>query len=242
MQSPSLDTVGVFASDPAGAAMIADVIFGYDLADPATASGPAPRLYETTLSQPPLPPVLAFVKPPGWDEADQDTRDAFAELAEALGDQVFEVELPGAFEHAAAERRRINFAEMARHYYRYWRDARETLGAETIEAIEEGNGISARDYLAALDWKPVLNAALDEIFERCDAILCPAALGPAPKGLTFTGNPIFNGLWTLCGTPAVTLPLLTASNDLPMGVQLVGARGNDARLLRTARWLFEWAA
>ena len=95
--------------------------------------------------------------------------------------------------------------------------------------------VLAPDYLSALDWKPVLNAGLEEIFERCDAILCPAAPGPAPKGLGYTGNPVFNGIWTFCGTPAVTLPLLTAGNGLPIGVQLVGTPGNDARLLRMAQ-------
>jgi Asp-tRNA(Asn)/Glu-tRNA(Gln) amidotransferase A subunit family amidase len=38
------------------------------------------------------------------------------------------------------------------------------------------------------------------------------------------------------------LPLLRAENGLPMGIQLVGRRGDDARLLRTARWLAGWAA
>lgn len=242
MQSPSLDTLGVFASDPTGAAILAEVLFGHDDTDPATRPGPHPRLSETAASEPPLKPVFAFVRPPGWDDvADQETRDAFAELAEALGEQVFDVDLPNIFQGAAAERQRINYAEMSRYYYRYWRDAKEVLGPPTIAAIEEGNAIPARDYLAALDWKPVLNAALDEIFKRCDAILCPAAPGPAPAGLGSTGNSIFNGLWTFCGTPAVTVPILTSGNGLPMGVQLVGPAGNDARLLRSARWLFEWA-
>ena len=35
----------------------------------------------------------------------------------------------------------------------------------------------------------------------------------------------------------MTLPLLEGPNGLPVGVQLVGRRGEDARLLRTARWL-----
>ncbi|MCH2520277.1 MAG: amidase family protein, partial [Dehalococcoidia bacterium] len=52
-----------------------------------------------------------------------------------------------------------------------------------------------------------------------------------------TGDPIFCTLWTLCGTPAVTLPLLEGADGLPIGVQLVGQRGDDARLLRTANWL-----
>jgi Asp-tRNA(Asn)/Glu-tRNA(Gln) amidotransferase A subunit family amidase len=52
-----------------------------------------------------------------------------------------------------------------------------------------------------------------------------------------TGNPIFNGLWTFCGVPAITLPLLQGRTGLPLGVQLIGRYGEDARLLRTARWL-----
>ena len=241
MQSPSLDTVGVFAADPTGAALLAEVLFGHDAADPATAPRPFPRLSKTTLSEPPVRPDFAFVRPPGWDAANSETRDALAELVAALGDKVIEVELPAPFEAAARERQRINFAEMARHYFRYGRDAQDTLGPEVRGAMDEGNAILARDYLAALDWKPVLNAALGEIFERCDAILCPAAPGPAPRDIETTGDPVFNSLWTFCGLPAVTLPLLTATNGLPMGVQLVGSHGNDARLLRTARWLYDWA-
>lgn len=242
MQSPSLDTLGVFAADPTGAAILADVLFGHDDSDPATSPAPFPKLAETADSAPPLDPVFAFVRPPGWDDrASDETKAAFAELVEALGEQVFEVELPSVFDGAARERQRINFAEMAKHYYRYWRDGKDTLGSETLAAIEEGNQTLARDYLAALDWKPVLNAGLSEIFERSDAILCPAAPGTAPEGLDWTGDAIFNGLWTFCGTPAITLPLLTGENGLPMGVQLVGPVGGDARLLRTAHWLYDWA-
>ena len=83
----------------------------------------------------------------------------------------------------------------------------------------------------------MLETELDALFERCDAILCPAAPGAAPKGMDTTGDPVFNGLWTLCGVPCITLPLLQSADGHPMGVQLVGRRGDDARLLRTARWL-----
>src|SRR5438874_1699938 len=79
---------------------------------------------------------------------------------------------------------------------------------------------------------------VDELFmERYDAILTPPALGTAPKGLGATGDPVFCVLWTLLGMPAVTLPLMQGANGLPLGVQLVGRRNFDARLLRTARWL-----
>ncbi|MDA1118775.1 MAG: amidase family protein, partial [Proteobacteria bacterium] len=84
---------------------------------------------------------------------------------------------------------------------------------------------------------PLLNEGFDEVFERCDAIVTPAAPGTAPKGLEATGDPAFCSLWTLCGMPALSLPLMRGENGLPMGVQLVGRREDDARLLRTARWL-----
>ena len=93
------------------------------------------------------------------------------------------------------------------------------------------------DYNRAADWMEVLNAGLDQLFERYDAILTPAATGEAPAGLDSTGDPVFCTLWTYCGTPALSLPLMTGPNGLPLGVQVVGRRGDDARLLRTANWL-----
>ena len=94
------------------------------------------------------------------------------------------------------------------------------------------------DYLRALSRLRPVYGTFREIFEqRYDAILTPAAPGTAPKGLASTGEPIFSTLWTLCGMPAVSVPLMQGENGLPLGVQLVGPRDGDARLLRTARWL-----
>ena len=237
MQSHSLDTLGVFGKTPACAALIGDALFGFDPADPATCPAPAPRLLATAQTEPPLAPVFAFVKLPRWGDADPQLHAAFEELKDELGEQLFETELPSAFDEAAALRARINFAEMAKYYHAYRRDGFDLLGAETRKAILDGESILARDYLAALDWRQVFNAGLDEVFTRCDALLCPAALGPAPKGLGSTGDAIFNGLFTLTGNPAVTIPAFASADGLPMGLQIVGRRGDDARLLRTARWL-----
>jgi Asp-tRNA(Asn)/Glu-tRNA(Gln) amidotransferase A subunit family amidase len=104
------------------------------------------------------------------------------------------------------------------------------------QAIERGRAITAKDYLAAQALARALEAEIGEIAFAYDAVLTPAAAGPAPLG-TATGNPAFCTLWTLTGVPAVSLPLLADANGLPMGVQLVSRRGDDARLLRTARWL-----
>ena len=239
VQSPSLDTVGVFARSVPDAAVLADVLFGYDSRDRATTAAAPPRLLELAISRVPVPPVFAFVRLPGWEEAAPETRLALAELVGLLGEQAFEAELPAAFDEAAAVRERINLAEMAKCYHGYERRGRDQLSDGMRAAIDAGKAIPARDYIAALDWPDLLYAALEAILARCDAILAPAAPGPAPEGLSSTGSAIFNGLWTLCGVPAVTLPVLEAANGLPMGVQLIGRRCDDGRLLRTANWLME---
>ena len=61
--------------------------------------------------------------------------------------------------------------------------------------------------------------------------------GEAPEGLGSTGVPRFDRLWTLLGLPAITVPGLTGSTGLPIGVQLVGRRGADALVLSCAAWL-----
>ena len=234
-QSPFLDTVGVFAKTVEDCALLAEVLAGHDPADPATAPQPTPRLFDTAMAKAPVTPMIALVALPGQEQADPEMLGAMAELAGLLPD-CFEVPLPG-FDDIAAIRQRINFAEMAKCYYALERRGRDQMSDPLRAALDEGKAVLARDYIAALDWRDLMNTVLTQIFERCDVIMCPAALGPAPEGLESTGSALFNGLWTLAGVPAITLPLFTAENGMPMGVQLVARRGDDARLLRTARWL-----
>ena len=132
-------------------------------------------------------------------------------------------------------------AEMARNYARYYDRDPALLSDRLRGMIEEGLAVRAVDYLRALDGIAVLNAGLEKMFDRYDAIVTPAAPGEAPVGEA-TGDPAFYTLWTYCGVPAVTLPLLTGSNGMPIGVQLVGRRLYDGRLLRTRRMAVEEAA
>lgn len=240
-QAQSLDTIGVFAKDVPGAALLAEALFGYDQADAATRPGPHPNLFKTASSDVPVQPLFAFVRTPYWDDrADAETKAALGELVAKLDDQCFSVDLPGACAGADEARQRIQFAELSRNFYNYQKQGADRLSDKMNDAIAEGSATSARDYLSALGWKDLLNSLFEDIFLRCTAILTPAAPGPAPAGFETTGDPVFNGLWTMCGLPAVTIPLTHASNGLPLGVQLVGRRGDDARLLRTARWLSDF--
>ncbi len=237
MQSHTLDTLGVFGRTPLDVALVAEVLFGHDAGDPASRPIAAPRLLNTAQETPPVPPKLAFARPPRWDDADPQLHDAFAALCDSLGDQITEIALPAVFENAASARAQVNFAEIAHYYQRYAEVGFDVLGEPTQQALTDGAEITAAQYLDALATGQAMRDSLTGIFAEYDAILCPAALGPAPEGLTFTGDSIFNGLWTFAGTPAVTIPAFTARNGLPMGAQLVGAPMDDARLLRCAKWL-----
>jgi Asp-tRNA(Asn)/Glu-tRNA(Gln) amidotransferase A subunit family amidase len=194
-------------------------------------------MLDTAQARPPVTPHLIRVRLPAEAQAEAAMLAAMDELAGALAEGCGTLDLPETFAEAEVQRRRINLAEMARHYADLERRGRAQLSPVLTGAIDEGKAVSARDYLWARDWRGILNAGLDQLFARCDALICPAAPGPAPAGLDSTGSAIFNGVWTLAGVPAVTLPLFTADNGLPMGLQLIGRRGDDARLLRTAAWL-----
>ncbi len=234
-----LDTVGAFARSVEDVALICDVMAGYDSGDTDTRIEAPPALLELARSKPPLTPLFTFIETPARDQAEESTRVAFAELTAELGGQCDPFELPEPFEEAAAAHRSLMQAGFARHLWPYYERGREALSPVMREAIEEGRTVLATRYLAALDWRDVLHVGLEKVFERYDAIITPAATGEAPLGIESTGSPVFNALWTFLGVPAVNLPLMVGPNGMPLGVQLVGRRGQDGRLLRTARWLTE---
>ncbi|WP_299752281.1 amidase [uncultured Boseongicola sp.] len=237
-QSQTLDTLGVFAADPLSAAMAAEVLFGHDPADSASSDAGAPVLLNGAQAGLNHAPRFAILRPPAWDRVEPEYREALAAFYARLGAVGVDVGLPAVFETAELQRRVVNFAEMAHNFRGYVDRDVTALGVATQKAIEDGKSVSACEYLAAVDCRGALNVALDEVFAAADAILCPAALGVAPDGLSSTGDSVMNGLWTMAGTPAITLPLLTSKAGLPLGVQVVGRFGDDAGLLRVAHWLY----
>jgi Asp-tRNA(Asn)/Glu-tRNA(Gln) amidotransferase A subunit family amidase len=235
--SRTLDTVGVFARSIDEIAAACEVLVGGDERDPDTRPRARIPFRDVAAQEPPLPPLLAFVKTPLWERADEDTRAAFAELVDALGERVVEVPLPESALDALEQHRTIMEAEMAASLAAEYDRGRDKLSEVLRALLERGRKVTAFDYQSALARIPLLNQGFEPLFERCDAIITPAAPGTAPRGLEATGDPSFCTLWTLTGMPALSAPLLTGANGMPLGVQVVGRRNDDARLLRTARWL-----
>ena len=235
--SPALDTVGGFGRSVDDVALLCEALAGCDPNDPATEPRAHPRLLESARSEPPVTPSIAFVKSPAWEKADNDTRAGFDELVGGLAAACEEIELPEIFGQAHSLLHTLAAADMARLLGPYEKRGGEHLSQELRDQLCEGRAVSAVDYNAARDGQEILTAGLDAIFDRFDAIVTTAARGQAPRELKTTGDPAFSVLWTYCGVPALNLPLLTGNDGLPIGVQVVGRRFDDARLLRTANWL-----
>jgi Asp-tRNA(Asn)/Glu-tRNA(Gln) amidotransferase A subunit family amidase len=235
--STFLDTVGTFSRSVGDTALLAETLMAYDPGDPHTRPRAHPPLIKTADEEPPVTPNLAFAKTAVWDQATPETREAFDELRELLGDDCDELTLPEQFDPAVDMHRNIMNADLAKNLSRYYGRGKDKLSGTLCDMIEHGQKVTAVDYNRAADSREVLNSILDDIFDHYDIIVTPATPGEAPAGLESTGNPVFNSLWSLCGTPSITLPLMEGPNGLPLGVQVVAPRGDDARLLRNANWL-----
>jgi len=238
--SRTLDHVGVMARSIEDVALAMETLAGWDAGDPDTRPSARIPFAAIAAEAPPIRPVLAFIKTPHWDRVDAEAKEALGELLEALGDAVEEIELFPSAEEAWAWHETIMDAEMAHNFARQWRDGRNQLSDPLRALIERGREVKAVDYQRAVSLIGPMQQSFEELFtQRFDAILTPAAPGVAPKGLGSTGDARFCTLWTLSGLPALTMPLLRGANGMPIGVQLVGRRHFDARLLRTARWLVD---
>jgi Asp-tRNA(Asn)/Glu-tRNA(Gln) amidotransferase A subunit family amidase len=241
-QSFHLDHVGILARSVEDVALLGETLAVFDERDRAMRLVARPRLVEAVATPLDRTPRLGFVRTPVWEEATPHTQQAFRDLAARLGKVVDDVVLPALFDEAIERHRAIMDTDLARSFAREYAQGRDRLSATLREIIERGQRRLATDYIDATDRIAMLDAALEPLFARYDALLTPATTGEAPIGLQATGSPIFCTIWTLCGTPAITLPLLRGESGMPLGVQLVGRRGEDGRLLRIARWVMERAA
>lgn len=235
--SETIDQVGVFGRTIEDVALVAQALIAADDNDPTT-KGVLPRnLFDVAISEPPFRPKFVFVKTPFWDRMDAEAREAFEALAEYFGKEMQTIQLPSIASQAIENLQTIMDAEFAVAMDEHMTHSGDEVDERTKAIVERGRKVGALDYLKAKRAIEPVAAGFHEFFDHVDVILTPAALGPAPKGLDSIGDPIMNMLWSYTGMPAISLPLMQSEAGLPIGIQLVGARHDDARLLRTANWL-----
>jgi Asp-tRNA(Asn)/Glu-tRNA(Gln) amidotransferase A subunit family amidase len=235
MQSHTLDTVGVYARSVEDLALLTDCMAAFEGDDATSFRRSRPGLLGTTRSRPPMPPRFAFVKTPAWADADTEMRKVFESFASGLGERAVEIDIPELGD-VIEWQRIVQLAENAHYYGPLMQQAPELVSPGLTQRLKAGLAIDAQEYLRAITRREPAYRSVAAALKGFSAVLTPAALGPAPEGLGATGSPIMNGLWTYLGMPTVSLPLLEVKG-LPVGVQLVGLRHDDGRLLRAARWL-----
>jgi Asp-tRNA(Asn)/Glu-tRNA(Gln) amidotransferase A subunit family amidase len=209
----SLDTLGFFTHTPADMLLLWECM-----------GHPIGRAENFVLGAPePLPEVE-----PAMQTA---FRNALSALRNA-GVSIQSVDIAGMLAKLADESRTVMFYEGARFHQQRFKEYGSRL-ADLADLVRDGLQISEGRYGEARRYIAECKGRVAEMYKDTPVILVPAATGPAPPGLSSTGDSRMNSPWTALGTPAISIPL-PVSGGLPLGLQLTADQGQDARLLRTA--------
>lgn len=224
--SSSLDTLGVLARDPRDLILARAVLLGQDV--------PAEPKFSDIL------PRISLMRGPHWTDGSVEMRDAcmraMACIA-ATGADSGEIAHPPTFGHLTQAQITVMGYETARARSAEYDEHRTRISPQFADLIQTGRKVSDSSYAEALALRDRANRMLDHLFADADALLVPSAPGAAPLGLKATGNPLFSRIWNLLQLPCVALPLGRNLDGLPLGVQLITKRGDDAHLLNIATWL-----
>ncbi len=220
----SLDTLGGFSRQVADLALLRAALI----------SAPA------TLAKLERPPRIGLYRTPQWPQATADAHTTLETAAQQLaraGADVRDTDLPAEFADLVTAQETIQVFEGARCCAYEMMHHRDKLSPRLIALMEEGGQTSYDDYAAAIALAERCRRHLETAFAIHDVLLVPSAPGEAPAGLSATGDPLFNRMWTLLHVPAISLPGYIGANGLPVGVQVIGPIGGDDQLLSVADWV-----
>ena len=216
----SLDTLGGFARSVADLALLANVLGSKEI---------------TLQSR--RPGSIAMVKGPEWAAAEADTHELFAVIRELFKKNdisVQEVNLPVAFNKINEAQRYIQLKECTENLKEYYETTPDKLSEKLRLDYEYGLTISESDMRHAYDLVDNCKKAIASLYAKFELIVTPASAGSAPLAESGTGDPVFNRMWTAMHLPCVNLPVWLENKRLPIGIQLIGEFGHDARLLSNA--------
>jgi len=226
--SESLDTLGVLARDPQDLMLSDAVLRGTDL--------PLPFEFDDAL------PRIGLMRGPYWQDGSVEMRDTCARalaVLEATGADIGEIAHPSVFSELTQAQITVMGYEVARQRAAEYAVGVPGISPQFHDLVTTGLAVSDAEYHAALDLRDRAGAILDQVFRDIDALLVPSAPGPAPMGLDKTGDPLYSRMWNLLQVPSVALPFGACQTGLPLGIQLIGRKGDDTRLLDIAAWVHQ---
>jgi len=222
MYAASLDTVGWYGRSVEDLTLIGRA-FGIQAAPASTDL----RGLRVGLCRSPSWPLIEPSGARALERAAERLAQAGAVVEELVLEPRFEGLLPA---HAAISNREAGVAFLPEYV-----NARALLAQGLKDKVENAAGVSDRQLLDAYALADACRVAFDASFGAAlDVVLTPSAPGEAPQGLHTTGDAAFNRMWTLLHVPCVNIPAGRGALGLPVGIQLVGPRLSDARLLAIA--------
>ena len=235
--SETLDHLGVFARTLTDAALLCDVLGHFDPRDPASFGRPRPGQLAGAEADVPVEPDIVWFDFEFNNLLDDDARAGLDAVIEALGPRVTRLPVSATLADLITVHITIHEYEFCQHLGPVISEHADALSETLTPIIARGKEITKDQYEDAMAVKASADAFFAKHFLDFDAVLSPAATGEAPRLADGTGDPVFCRIASLCGLPALTMPLLVGENELPIGVQLYGAVEEDDRLLRTANWM-----
>jgi aspartyl-tRNA(Asn)/glutamyl-tRNA(Gln) amidotransferase subunit A len=233
----SLDTMGWMSRTVEDAALLLQVMAGPDPQDPVASRREVPD-YLAGLAAP-QPPRIGLLRGFFHENADEETRQHLQDVVQRLaqaGAKVEELALPDSINTAVEDQRTIMTVEGASfHQPMYERQANDYQPL-LREMIGRGLETDATTYSRALERRLRFITDMQVLAEQVDVLLTPSTPTPSLPDVTNTGNTMFQGPWTSCGLPAITVPSGLAASGLPLGMQLIAAPFQEERLLAAARW------
>jgi amidase len=221
----SLDTIGFFGREIEDVLLFADALLGRVSKNVIGFTKPRIGLCRTYL----------------WEaKASVETRSAVEQAARQAADagaDIVEFDLPSGYEDLTAAREVVNNVERARSLAWEWQTHRSSISPQMIKSIEDGLRTNHETYLTHLHRAEDLRLDFARISQGFDGLLAPAVNGEAPSGLSYAGDPSFQGLWTLLHVPTIAIPAARGPHGMPVAVQLVGRRDEDHKLLSLAIWM-----
>ncbi len=233
----SLDHVGWMARSVEDAALLLQVMAGPDPNDPLASHEPVPDYVEGLESAP--PPRIGLVRQFFYDHAGDEVRRHTDETVEKLrqaGASVEELSLPDSIGTAIEDQQVVMAVEGAAFHQKMYEARGTEYQPKLREMLGRGLKTSSSTYSRAQERRQQFIVEMARLAESVDVLLTPSTPTPALADLTNTGNTIFQGPWTSCWLPAITIPSGVAESGLPMGIQMAGAYFGEQRLLVAACW------
>lgn len=226
--SESVDHVGFFTQDTAGASLMASILC-------------------QNWQQMPTPvkkPRIGVPDGPYIEQASQVAIDAFEAQLNILSEEGYDILRVSMFddiEHINKLHKRLVAADAAVNHADWYQDYGDLYAEETKNLVESGKNTTIEEVTESKQSQQRLRSRVSDIMNKnnIDLWVSPAAPGPAPKGIDTTGDPIMNLPWTNMGLPTITIPAQKTDNGLPLGIQCTGRFNADEDVIRWSHQLSE---